>query len=289
MRILVGFDGSPSASAALDTVLGFPWPARANARCVVALGGAPALPPALIAATRDALRNLGGLAQRRLQARWPSAGLCVSPAPPAEALSSEAHRFHADVIALGWRGHGNFRRLLLGSVSRRVTENAGCSVMVVRGPAAKRGAPRRFVIGYDGSANARRAVRFVARLRPPRAGRVLMVCAVEPLYTPPLSRHTLATRHQVMAAAREAEAKRLRHAARRLARAAEDLRARGWSVRTRIVRTSPLLGLLDAVSEFHADALVVGARGTSGLSRALLGSVAAGSLDRCRCPVVVAR
>lgn len=37
MRILIGFDGSPSASAALKTVLGFPWPACANARCVVAL------------------------------------------------------------------------------------------------------------------------------------------------------------------------------------------------------------------------------------------------------------
>jgi nucleotide-binding universal stress UspA family protein len=289
MRILIGFDGSPSASAALETVLRFPWPERSDARCVVALGGVPLLSPALTAAAHDALRKLGSSAQRRLQARWPSAELRVTPASPAVALKNEAHRIHADVIALGWRGHGSFRRLLLGSVSRRVAENADCSVMIVRGPAAKRGAPRRFVIGYDGSANARRAVRFVARLHPPRAGRVLLVGAVEPLYTPPVSRHTLAMRHQVMAAVREAEAKRLRHAARRLARAAEDLRARGWSVRTRIVRTAPLFGLLDAVSEIRADALVVGAQGTSGLSRVLLGSVAAGALDRCPCPVVVAR
>ena len=43
---------------------------------------------------------------------------------------------------------------------------------------------RRIVVGLDGSAHSRRAVAFVARLRPPRGGRVACVRVIEPVRLP---------------------------------------------------------------------------------------------------------
>jgi nucleotide-binding universal stress UspA family protein len=80
-----------------------------------------------------------------------------------------------------------------------------------------------------------------------------------------------------------ARAKRDVHAvAARLARA-------GWRVRESVQMGEPLGTLLATVSAAQADAVVVGARGASGLSRLLLGSVAEGALDHSPVPVLVVR
>lgn len=52
---------------------------------------------------------------------------------------------------------------------------------------------------------------------------------------------------------------------------------------------APLASLLEAVQEHRADVLILGARATSGLERALLGSVASGALDRSPVPVMLVR
>jgi nucleotide-binding universal stress UspA family protein len=57
-----------------------------------------------------------------------------------------------------------------------------------------------------------------------------------------------------------------------------------------MVRTGvPLRELLAAVTIVRAHALVVGAREVRGVRRALLGSVAAGVLERSPVPVLVVR
>src|SRR6267378_7868453 len=43
---------------------------------------------------------------------------------------------------------------------------------------------RRVVLGMDGSAHCRRAAAFLARLRPPRGGRVTVVRVLEPIRAP---------------------------------------------------------------------------------------------------------
>jgi nucleotide-binding universal stress UspA family protein len=49
-----------------------------------------------------------------------------------EALCRLAADRAADVVVVGSRGHGRFRRALLGSVSTHVVNNAPCPVLVVR-------------------------------------------------------------------------------------------------------------------------------------------------------------
>jgi nucleotide-binding universal stress UspA family protein len=48
------------------------------------------------------------------------------------AIVSQATKVHADLIVIGTRGLGGFKRLLLGSVSSGVVTHADCSVLVVR-------------------------------------------------------------------------------------------------------------------------------------------------------------
>ena len=71
--------------------------------------------------------------------------------------------------------------------------------------------------------------------------------------------------------------------------AAAQLKRRGWRVGVVMTTGAPLRDLLAAVATARAHAVVVGARGISGLRHLLLGSVAQGVLNRCPVPALVVR
>ena len=290
MRVLVASDGSGSSHAALDLALSFPWPPGSRARGAVALGKVGLIGTEYRAAMIRALHANAKDLHRELGRRWPDASVFELHDSPADAILNEARRFRADAIVLGWRGHGTFARLLAGSISRAVAERAKCSVMVVRGGTrVPVGGPRRFAIGFDGSENSRKAIRFLARLTPPRGNHVVLADILEPLVAPPLSRATAEIRARVRDAMARHAAARLRRAHRRLGAGADLLRRRGWHVAVHVHAAAPLQGLLAEAERSRADMLVVGARGATGLARVLLGSVASGALNQSAVPVVIAR
>lgn len=289
-RILVADDGSPSAHAAVETALAFPWPRPSRARGVVALhAGGAGFGPAARAATIRGLHASAEDTRARLKARWPEADVVELHEPPAEAILSEQRRFRAGAIALGWRGHGAFRRLVAGSVSRKVAERAPCAVLVVRATAKPAGAARRFVLGFDGSRNARQALRLLARLEASRASRIVLVNVVEPLVVPPLARMSGSARARVKQEIARATVERVHQSRARLQAAAAQLRSGGWQVVPQIVIGSPLTQLLAAARSHEADVLVVGARTNGGMARAFLGSVATGALNESPVPVLITR
>lgn len=51
---------------------------------------------------------------------------------PGQTLVNLASELSADVVVVGSRGHGVFKRALLGSVSSYVVHNAPCPVLVIR-------------------------------------------------------------------------------------------------------------------------------------------------------------
>lgn len=290
MRVLVASDGSSSSHAALALALSFPWPAGARARGVVSLGRAGWAGTQFRAAMIRALHASAEQLDRELGRRWPEAQVFALHDSPAAAICSEARRFRADAIVLGWRGHGAFARLLAGSVSRAVAERARCSVLIVRRRAQGRpAAPRRFAVGFDGSANSRKAIRLLGRLAPPEGNRVVLVSVLEPLVTPSLSRAGADLRAEVRQAVARRKALLQRRAHKRGETAADFLRRRGWHVATHTRWSAPLDGLLIEAQKWQAEVLVVGARGASGMTRVLLGSVASGALDRSPIPVLIAR
>lgn len=283
-RILVATDGSDHARAAITTAMNFPWPARTQVRVVAARRTRAEHSQSILLAALDRGADAAAeRARRTLSRRWPEVDAVVLDKAPVEGILSEAERFAADAIVLGWRGHGAIRRLLMGSVSRGVVRGASCTVLVVRRAARV----RRVVVGIDRSATAKRALAFVARLVPPADGRVILLTAVDAMDVPS---HALVPGGRTVAReVKRANTRRAKAAAKELNRAAGQLQRAGWRTRTLVTSGEPLRDLLGTLASTRAQLLVVGARGTSGVRHLLLGSVAEGALNRSPVPVLIAR
>jgi nucleotide-binding universal stress UspA family protein len=207
--------------------------------------------------------------------------------PPIEAILEAATRRRAGVIVVGSRGLGFARRLMLGSVSRGVVRRARGAVLVVKG---RRRRIKRVVFATDGSRNASRALGFLlTRLEPPAGARVTVARVLEPVAPRSPGLLPAPIRRAVLTSAASLNAKRTKQARREVAQAAVLLKRAGWSARGVVREGLPLAEVLQQVATSRADLLVVGARGTGGLARLLLGSVAEGLLDRSPVPVLLVR
>ena len=286
-RVLIASDGSLSATAAVVTARRFPWPDATLAFGVIARehAGDKKRPSARDACERVA-KTICENTAKALLARWPDVRVRVVGGPTVNAIVQRAETVRADVIVLGWRGHGGVRRLVAGSVSRGVVRKAPCSVLVVRRAISSIDA---VVIGVDGSEQATRAVGLVARLKAPTGGRVTLVTAADTLVMPSHSLLPSDFRGTLAAEVARTNRRRVAIARAQLDRAANTLKAAGWNTQTRVTTLDPLKSLLAAVTDANANLLVVGARGVTGLERLLLGSVAEGSLDRSPVPVLIVR
>jgi nucleotide-binding universal stress UspA family protein len=225
-------------------------------------------------------------AERAISRRWPDGHARVVDSSPVEGILDEAKRVRADVIVLGWRGHGAVRRLLTGSVSRGVTRRAPCSVLVVRRP---RREFRRIVIGLDGSSNAARAVDFLATVTPPRGGHVTLLTVVDTMHVPTHGLAPAGARATVAAEVSRINKERREEARKDLARAAKVLSSAGWKTDQAVAEGAPLRELLRTVAKARADMLIVGARGVTGLRHLLVGSIAEGALNASSVPVLIVR
>jgi len=287
-RILVATDGSRPADAAVGAAVRFPW-AEPSSACVV-VAQAPLLPPASSddrRAMEQAYRAAADRAREMLAKRWSAVEAAIVDDAPASAILSQAKRFGATTVVLGWRGHGKFRRLLAGSVARIVAARAPCPVLIVRAPVRS---VRRLVVGYDGSANAERAIDFITSLQTPPNQRVHIVTVVEPVPMPAsVSLLPSSVRAQIRNEVSALNGERRVKAEESSALVVRRLRAAGWNAFADVRAGEPLVSLLSAASEYRADILILGARATSGIERALLGSVANGAVNRARMPVLLVR
>lgn len=284
-RIIIAADGSPSAQAAIDVTTRMPWHTSSRALGVVGRPDWVVFAPAGVAqivsrATAETTANL-------LSAYWPGAQVVEVDKDPVHAILGQAKRFEASVIVLGWRGHGTFERLIAGSVSRAVAAAAPCPVLVARTAPAS---IRRFLIGYDATPNAERAIEFMCSLNPTSDTEAIVVDVVEPL-TIPASSSLLPPAIRARLQAAEADLKEETERVTRpiVDRAVEKLARCGWRARGEVRQGTPLATLLDAARTHNADILVLGARAVTGVERLLLGSVANGALNRAQIPVLLTR
>jgi nucleotide-binding universal stress UspA family protein len=286
-HVLIATDGSASGRAAMATAVRFPWPAGTSASAVVVKQVRRDYRLSVLLAALDRTSEfIARSASRTLSKRWPDGAARVVLTVPIDGILAEARRVRADVIVVGWRGHGAARRLLAGSVSRGVVRRASSSVLVVRRLVR---AFRHVVVGLDGSPNSERALRFVAGLAPERGARATVFRAVEVLHVPAQGLAPRTTRTTIAAEVSRINEGRRAAARRDLSRAAKALSAAGWKVEEIVTDGPPLRDLLTTVSKARADLLVVGARGVTGLRHLLLGSVAEGALNRSAVPVLVVR
>ncbi len=269
-RWIVGVDGSELAELALNWAVVHAGRHRATVRVVnvwQARIGDPSHAPlehlrgraeAILASMRDVIETT-----------HPGAEFVTEYGSPAERLLELAD--DADLLIVGTRGLGGFRRLLLGSTSHQCAAHSTVPVVVVprQSPITKE--IGRIVVGVDGSPNARAALRWALRFAAPDTT-VEAVGVGEPS-TPAV----------------ETDAEHLPSRAREsFDQSIDDVEADepGDSRVHRVFEYGkPAVVLGDRAST--ADLLVVGARGQGGIAAALLGSVSYKVLHRTTVPVVI--
>jgi nucleotide-binding universal stress UspA family protein len=268
-RIIVGFDGSPAATAALT------W-AAAEARLHRAelvswtLLDLPTDPTNPTEPHRDETELLAALhrAARSIAGDHPIE-LHVGHGHPAGQLTDACAS--DDLLVVGSRGRDPFTGLLLGSVSRACLHMAPCPVVVVR-PRPTPDVPRdRVIVGVDGSGTARQALRIAAEEARLRGATLHALHAVHwdhlgaELITP--TQQQLVTWGAQLVTTELAEAKV----------AARPIIVPGHAADV-LVRHSD-----------HADLLVLGSRGQTPLTTLSLGSTSAHCAQHATCPVMVVR
>lgn len=266
------------------TSTGFPWPGHSTARAIVVRPGAFLPPNADLWARSAAVTHDAALgATRALRARWPKADAVVRDGDVVDQILSESTAWQSHAVVIGWRGHGRFRRLLMGSVSRAVLRRAEVPVLVVRRPVHP---VTRLVVGVDGSPAAHRAVQFLARIAPPKGGMITVATVLQgqlPPHHPFLPGLTAELRADLQAQVEKQRAV----AERRQRRCAEQLKKAGWRVRAQLRTGAPLYELLRCVTETRAQALVLGATSSISPSTRLVGSTTEGAVNAATVPVLV--
>ena len=142
-RVVVAFDGSPGAQAAVREVAARGWSQGSEVRVVVAQDLMKAFPVSLLVvdeakgAERTQAEEFAAEALKELRAGLEDRGITVSSVvdtgDPKQVLVRHAEEFGADCIFTGATGFSSrVERFLLGSVSAAIAARAHCSVEVVR-------------------------------------------------------------------------------------------------------------------------------------------------------------
>lgn len=310
-KILIGYDGSDCADAALDDLqrAGLPRVAEAVVISVTETWLPPPPPSAFqilelahaIYVPSDMTRvyaqgslaleeaqSLADQAATRLRTNFPDWEITVNAAigSPRRELIRRADVWKPDLILVGSHGRSLVGRLMLGSVSQGVLTDARCSVRVARGRVDEPDTPVRILIGVDGSLASAAAVSEVASRNWPLLSEVRTIAVNEPLtpafvgrFIPPVGKIIRETSQ----ADRQWLTKVLEYAGERL------LQSR-LKVTSGICEGDPKRALVEAAEAWGADCIFVGSIGfTSSLERFLLGSVSAAVAARAHCSVEVVR
>jgi nucleotide-binding universal stress UspA family protein len=262
-RVVVGYDGSPGARAALD------WAAReAASRCVPLLIVCCSVPaqPTDFSGTAARGADVVQAAAAELRARFAGLEVSVSvtAADPRDALVAEEGA--GDVLVVGASTSGALERALLGSVPRLVARRTRCPLVVHR--AGGRQPAQRIVVAVDGSPTSNGALELAADLATRDDAELVLVHVWKGQRGRGRSR--LVDRQTAQGVLDDAE-----------------LRCHGLDVelRSALVEGDPAEVIRNIAHD--ADMIVVGTRGRSALRTRLVGSVAQALTQDAPCTVVV--
>ncbi len=289
MRVLLATDFSGYAETARVLVAGLALPAGSTVRVVHAVEPLPlisAFAPAALTAMAE-----GAEEQARAQLRSAAASLAapgrsvdvaLGSGRAADVILEQTSGFHPDLIVMGSRGRGAIASAVLGSVSAEVIDRAPCAVLIARTSAL-----RAIVLAEDGSVSSARGAALLgsAFLRGANVRVVSVVDAPYPLAVgdPTGSAAMAAVRmyEDTLPVLRDTQAKIARERVAALA-------AAGVAATSEVREGDAAAELIASAVEHHADLIVVGSRGETGLRRLVLGSVARSVVHGAPCSVLVA-
>ncbi|HUF04824.1 MAG TPA: universal stress protein [Aridibacter sp.] len=294
MKILIAYDGSGSADAALDDLLRAGFPEEGVEAKVVSVAeiwlppmdddnniahrhfASPALKQRFkmnVEMLKDAGEKAAEAA-KRVEGLFP--GWKVSSdstyGSPAWELLAFAEEMTADLVVVGAKGMSGLERVLLGSVSQKVVTEAKCPVRVSRGKVIVDESPIRLLIGYDGTEGARDAVRTVADRDWPENTEVKVAIVEDSMFV----RSSL-----------KIDVDEIKSVGERLV---EDLRKIPINAELTVLEGNPKTGLVSLAKEWDADCIFIGATKYNDiLTKYLIGSVSSAVVSRAHCSVEVVR
>ncbi|HXI25479.1 MAG TPA: universal stress protein [Pyrinomonadaceae bacterium] len=311
MKLLIAYDGSKCADAALDdmTHAGLPDIGEALVMSVAEVWLPPPPPSALeivemAATTKGALglerkymahaqvvKESDGMAAKaaaRFQANFPNWKV-IHQAQWGSAnweLFAKAEEWKADLIVAGSHGRSALGRLFLGSISQWLLNEARCSVRVARGKIDEPDFPVRLIVGIDGSLNAKHAVEQVGLRNWPEKSEVRVVM-IDQLLEPTLVGEFVPNLRRSVDDCNQEESE---HSRRLVNAAAKQLCSKGLRAEGVVKIGDPKHVLVQFAEEWRADCIFVGATGlTNRFERFFLGSTAAAVAARAHCSVEVVR
>ncbi|WP_306369759.1 universal stress protein [Nocardiopsis sp. CC223A] len=276
--VIAGVDGTSGARAALGWAIEAAARRRVQLRIVHGLGpetvvGAATADRRAVAEVRASAHELlTESAEYARRARPDIEVITVLAVADAPAVLLEEAR-HGDVIAVGSRGLGSVRAIMLGSVGMRTSANAPCPVVVVP-DTEPRGYRGRVVVGVDGSSSSRRALRFALEEALTTDASVVLVHALgddAPAEDEAIDDEVLDRQSEEVVGGVLAEV--------------IDERTEHLDISAVRLRADPVRALLETGAD--ADMIVVGSRGRGGVRGLVLGSVSQGVLHHARTPVAV--
>jgi nucleotide-binding universal stress UspA family protein len=277
MKILLAVDASPDSKNAAQIVRQFAEPASVDVLNVVdedALKHAyisPEMPASYVESYR---REVSEAAERTLhEVKQELAGVCphirliADTGDAAESIVETAEEARSDLIVVGQRGMTATPSFLLGGVSQKVATYAPCSVLVVKAAVEKL---ERLVVAVDGSPNAQKTIKFLAR-NPFKLPLDVTIVTVWP--QPHLEESEIVQR----------KGEEL------LGRMAKELMPGIYRVQTEMLTGDPAFMILETAVRRSAQLIIVGSRGMKAIKRFFLGSVSEKILVHATCSVLIIR
>ncbi len=311
MKIVIAYDGSSCAEAALDDLVraGLPETGEFLVMSVAEVWLAPEkLRKAWEAENPDShylteinrrhdekskkavaeFETLANHAATRLRQMFPGWTVAAEAdyGSPAWEVLNRADNFKPDLIVAGSHGRSAVGRFFLGSISQKILTEAHCSVRVARGKIEVDPFPVRVVIGFDASQGAMAAVEAVAKRHWREESEFRLVTATEQVAPSAIERFVPPIAGWV-----EDEMQYEREWMEKVAAPAlQILNDAGCAATLQIVPGNPKRIVVEAAEKWNADAIFVGAnRFGSRIERFLLGSVSAAVAARAHCTVEVVR
>jgi nucleotide-binding universal stress UspA family protein len=281
MNIVLAVDGSKYSRWATDWVHELPLVRLGRVTAIHVVNLAALRAPFMVQPTRIGYEGFIQAEAKRLETQakqvatstrkrlsWlrDRARVLVKKGPAAPTLLNHATG-RGTLILLGHRGLSNLDRFFLGSVSTQVALHARCSVLVVKGPARPL---RRVLLAVDGSKSSDQALQFVLKHMSPTSHARIELQVLQVL--PPFAY----TKETVAYVAR-------------ITRYTQKLETADYIVKDTIRAGDPAEEIIKAAMSFHADLLVVGAKGLGAVGRFLLGSVSSKLIHHSPCSILVVR
>lgn len=305
MKLLIGYDGSECAKAALTDLRHAGLPSKVEAVVIsvadvwlVSEDGKPepvaaewlakAIEQAHVERRQavERMRAEATAAAQRLRKEYPTWTVEAEAVgdSPAWGVLKRAGAWHPDLIVVGAQGRSALGRFFIGSVSQKVLTTANVSVRIARPRAGDEHPGSRLIVGVDGSIHSAQAVRAVKERSWPRGTVVRVVTALDRfLSTAVMSRGERIAQWVV----KNGDAASWVH--KMNAAAAEELGGAGLAVEAMVIPGDPKHVLVADAEAWNADCIFLGAQGLSAVQRVVLGSVSAAVAARAPCSVEVVR